>query len=158
MHFPLRRTLLLALLLLAGCATLAETSVTLYTTRARAQAAGFDYTGAIASMDAALLVAQTNGFPARQRAELFALRGQIIILTYEWDRALADYNTAIALDPTYADAYFLRGVLYYSLAERERALADFQQYLALAADGPYAAQAAQYISSIETELQALGDE
>jgi tetratricopeptide (TPR) repeat protein len=79
---------------------------------------------------------------------------------YEWDSALTDYNTAIELDPAYADAYYERGVLYYSILQtgvelRTDALADFWHYLDLAPDGDKAADAARYVEQIETELEAL---
>jgi tetratricopeptide (TPR) repeat protein len=77
------------------------------------------------------------------------------MLLYEWDRALADYNRALELDPDYADAYYYRGVLHYTLLEREQAIADFGRYLELAPDGLHAENAAQYITDLQTQLEAL---
>jgi tetratricopeptide (TPR) repeat protein len=46
--------------------------------------------------------------------------------------ALADYNSAIALAPDMADAYFGRGVIYMGISSpRERALADFDEAIRL---------------------------
>lgn len=113
----------------------------------------FHYDAAISLMDSAILIDGNS-------AELYTIRGQMIMLLYEWDRAIADYNTAIEIDPTYAPAYFHRGVAYYSIAERidrEAALADFEQYLYLAPDGELAEQAQSYITGLQFEIEALGE-
>lgn len=111
------------------------------------------------------LTAGCAGMPDNLRqpaADFYIQRGQMHLNLYEWDKSLADYNTAIELAPEYADAYFQRGVLYYSILQtgqalRGAALADFQTYLKLAPDGPYAAQAGEYIGKIEAELAALNE-
>ncbi len=95
-------------------------------------------------------------------AELYTLRGQMYLNLYEWDQSLEDYNTALELNPDYAEAYFQRGVLYYSILQtgqelREEALADFRHYLDLVPDGPYAEQAERYAETIEAELAALNE-
>ena len=102
----------------------------------------------------------TGIFSDRDLAELYVLRGQVWLGLYEWDRALADYNTAINLDSTYADAYFYRGVLFYSvlqagLTRREDALADFEHYRELAPTGDLAAAAQNYAATIRAELATL---
>lgn len=94
---------------------------------------------------------------------IFVLRGQMYLNIYEWGKSLADYNTAIELNPNYAEAYFQRGVLYYSILQtgnslREEALADFRHYLELASDGPHAEEARRYITGIGAAMVALGDE
>ena len=81
---------------------------------------------------------------------------------YEWDKSLDDYNTAIELNPSYAEAYFQRGLLYYSILQtgdslREEALADFRHYLELAPDGPHADEPRRYITGIEAAMVALGE-
>ena len=48
------------------------------------------------------------------------------------DRALADYNEAIRLDPKYALAYFSRGSFYGNiLGDKDRALADYNEAIRL---------------------------
>lgn len=48
------------------------------------------------------------------------------------DRAIADYNKAIELDPKYAAAYVSRGVAYhYSKKDYDRAIADYDQAIRL---------------------------
>jgi tetratricopeptide (TPR) repeat protein len=49
----------------------------------------------------------------------------------EFDRALADYDQAVALDPGDANALFGRAYTYYSLGRNDEAIADFDQALAL---------------------------
>jgi tetratricopeptide (TPR) repeat protein len=124
-----------------------------YVLRSRLNAYLYRYPEAIADMDAAVKLDPDN--PA-----LYVERGQRVILTYDWDRALADYNRALDLDSRYADAYYYRGILYASVPEgvdaRRLALADFQRYLELAADGTHAADAARYAVELQAQLDALG--
>jgi tetratricopeptide (TPR) repeat protein len=119
------------------------------TYRAQLYALAFRYDDALADMNAAIELDPTN-------PELYVMRGQLALYLYEWDRVLADYNRAIELDPDYADAYYFRGILFYTQGYREDALTDFQLYLDLALDGDHAADAAQYITDIQGELEALG--
>jgi tetratricopeptide (TPR) repeat protein len=136
--------------------TLQIPSVTALTLRAQIYALAFDYDSAIADMDEAIAVAEEYELANNRLAHLYTERGKIIFLLYEWDRVLENFNHAIELDPNYAPAYFERGVLYYTMTQRENALADFQHYLELEPDGLHAEEAAQYIESIEIELEALG--
>lgn len=48
---------------------------------------------------------------------------------HEFDKALADYDTAIRLAPVYGPAYLNRGNLYSDKGELDRALADFNTAL-----------------------------
>jgi len=88
---------------------------------------------------------------------LYVERGKLILLIYEWDRALADFDRAIELDPAYAEAYYQRGLLYASApdgsnATRMLAIADFRRYLALTPDDAQAARAAEYLRQLEAAL------
>jgi tetratricopeptide (TPR) repeat protein len=49
----------------------------------------------------------------------------------EHDRAIADYDKAIALDPNHANAYFNRGLAYDSKGEYDRAIKDYDKAIAL---------------------------
>ncbi len=102
----------------------------------------FQFADAIADLKAAIALAPND--PA-----LYVDLGQRILLTYEWDQVLDAYNRAIAIDPTYAPAYFQRGVLFYTEGPRANALKDFQTYLELAPNGKYANEAASYIGGIQ---------
>jgi len=95
-------------------------------------------------------------------ADLYVWRGQVYLALFEWDNAFADYQTAIDIDPNYPTPYYFRGILHYSilqtgLSTREAALEDFEQYLAMAPDGVYAAQAKEFAASITAELEALNE-
>lgn len=121
--------------------------------RATIYAQAFNYDAAVSAMNIAVQFAPDD-------PTLYVQRGQMWLLLYEWDSVLADYNTAIALDPTYAEVYFYRGVLYYSvlqagLAWREEALADLEHYMRLAPEGDLAGMAQKYIDTLHTELEAL---
>jgi tetratricopeptide (TPR) repeat protein len=54
------------------------------------------------------------------------------------ERALADYNRAIELDPKYATAYINRADVYKKNGERERALADYGKAIELAPKNAFA--------------------
>lgn len=125
--------------------------------RAKFHALNADFDAALDDMDTAItLVKKHNPNNPIDLAELYLEQGQIRLLTYEWDAVLADYNTSIELAPNQAEAYYRRGLLYYTtLVDRENALPDFERYLELYPDGPFAADAAQYIADITAELEAL---
>lgn len=131
--------------------------VNILTNRAQLYALALEYDLAIADMDNAIELAETDreDFSPTDLAELYVLRGQMVILLYEWDRVLENYNTALALDSEYAPAYYYRGLLYYSVLEREDALADFEHYLSIAPDEEFAGTAQTYAESIRIELEAL---
>ncbi|HBR22615.1 MAG TPA: hypothetical protein DD713_08660 [Nitrospiraceae bacterium] len=58
------------------------------------------------------------------RGEAYAKKGQ-------YDRAIADYNKAIVLDPNNAEAYTGRGVAYAKKEQYDRAIEDFNKTIAL---------------------------
>ncbi len=102
----------------------------------------FQFAEAIADMKAAIALAPDH-------PSLYVELGQRILLTYEWNQVLDAYNQAIAIDPTYAPAYYQRGILFYTEGPRANALKDFQKYLELAPDGEYASEASSYIGGIQ---------
>ncbi|GEM_PF-6118891 len=120
--------------------------------RADIKALNFDYTSAIKDMDSVIELMGSDD----QIAQAYKQRGDIIMLIYEWNRALDDYNMAIELAPFYAEAYYRRGILYYTMVERENALADFETYLELDPAGQFVPFAEDYIANIQAELDALG--
>ena len=45
----------------------------------------------------------------------------------QWDKAIAEYNKAIELNPEYADAYNNRGLAYLDLAQFDHGCQDLQK-------------------------------
>jgi tetratricopeptide (TPR) repeat protein len=69
------------------------------------------------------------------------------------DRAIADYDAALLLDPTLADAFSARGELWHRKGDRPRALADFAAALKL---NPDHAIARSNYKSLAWELEMEG--
>lgn len=127
---------------LFGKAKLPADRVLILSKRSALRALDFQFADAIADMKAAITESPND-------PSLYVDLGQRILLTYEWDQVLDAYNQAIAIDPTYAPAYFQRGILFYTEGPRANALNDFQKYLELAPDGEYANEASTYIDGIQ---------
>jgi lipoprotein NlpI len=69
--------------------------------------------------------------PAGDLAWAFNNRGNAYRAKGDFDRALADYNQAISLDPRYEFAYNGRGNVYSYKGDLDRALADYNQAITL---------------------------
>jgi tetratricopeptide (TPR) repeat protein len=76
-------------------------------------------------------VSRTPTFPAPLLARIYGKRGMAYCSRSEYQRAIADFDRALALDPTYAWAYVLRGMAFSAGEEYQRAIADFDRALAL---------------------------
>ena len=70
----------------------------------------------------------------KNRAIAYSNRGVAYWKKSEYDRAIADYTEAIALDPNDAIAYSNRGVAYKKKGEVDRAIADHTTAIALDPD------------------------
>ena len=68
--------------------------------------------------------------PARL-AEAYCSRGIAYAKRREYDRAIADYDKAIDLDPKNAKALYQRGYVYDIKGQRDRAMADYNQAMRL---------------------------
>lgn len=138
-------------------------ALTAFEQRSQLHALAFQYDAAIADLDLAIQYCLSSSrVTPTYCARYYTRRGQSYLLLYEWDKVAADYNKALELDPTYADAYFYRGVLYYSILQTGQAmyndaLADFQHYLELAPNGEHAADATRYATDIQTQMNALNN-
>lgn len=139
-------TLLLLLVLPAVMLLLVlrQPSVDELVEQSRTLAQAGDVDAAIAALDGALMQEPNN-------PRLYVERGQRILLLFEWDRARADFDRALQIDPAYADAYFQRGVLFASVPNadaRPDAIADFEAYLRLSPEGDRADEAARFIAQL----------
>jgi tetratricopeptide (TPR) repeat protein len=64
-------------------------------------------------------------------ANSYSERGNAWYAKGEYKRALADYDLAIALNPTFAHGYYNRACAYYYLKEYKLATADFTRAIEL---------------------------
>lgn len=71
-------------------------------------------------------------------AEFYLKRGEDLSGVHQYDRAIADYTTAIQLKPDYAEAYNDRGFAYYLKGDAERAIADYTRAIELRPNYPKA--------------------
>jgi tetratricopeptide (TPR) repeat protein len=86
-----------------------------------------------------------------RRADDYARKGQR-------DRAIQEYNRALALDKNNADAFYKRGNIYSSKGDRRRAIADFSEAIKLAPTDAELWNARCWERAILGELQgALAD-
>jgi len=138
----------------AGSTTYSAQRVDALIAISRDRAAHHRYDEAIDAIDEALRLQPNDPL-------LYLERGQRIMLIYEWDRALADYDRAIALAPDLPEAYYYRALLYASVPEgleaRRAAAADLERYLTLAPEGEFAQAAARRHAELMALLEALSD-
>jgi tetratricopeptide (TPR) repeat protein len=71
-------------------------------------------------------------------AAYYLKRGEDFSGSHQYDRAIADYTTAIQLKPDYAEAYNDRGFAYFLKGDAERAIADYTRALELRPNYPKA--------------------
>ena len=71
-------------------------------------------------------------------AEFYLKRGEDYSAVHDYDRAIADYTTAIELKPDYAEAYNDRGFAYYLKGDFDRAIADYTRAIELRPNYPKA--------------------
>ena len=76
-------------------------------------------------------ILQGRGEPAKNGAIACNNRGLAYRGKGELDRAIADFNEAIRLDPKFALAYNNRGLAYRDKGELDRAIADFTEAIRL---------------------------
>jgi tetratricopeptide (TPR) repeat protein len=82
-------------------------------------------------------------------------RAQLYALTYRYDDAIADLNTAIELDSDNPELYTLRGQMYLYLYEWDSALADYNHAIELdpAYADAYYYRAVLYYSILQTGVE-----
>ena len=66
-----------------------------------------------------------------RHATAYYARGNAWNALKEFDRASADYDQALALDPNLADAYNNRGIVYFAQGDLEAAMADYSKAITI---------------------------
>jgi len=69
--------------------------------------------------------------PAYNHSAAYFKRGNAWVAQHDYDRAIADYDQVINLDPSFADAYYNRGIVLFHKGADDRALADFDKAISL---------------------------
>jgi tetratricopeptide (TPR) repeat protein len=70
-------------------------------------------------------------YTGRSLARLYARRGGAYQAQGDVNRAVADYNESMRIDPTYPSAYNNRGNVWYHKGDFDRAIADYSQAIRL---------------------------
>ncbi|MFC5269547.1 tetratricopeptide repeat protein [Adhaeribacter terreus] len=100
-----------------------------------------------------------QSFPEYKNGLGYKKRAQYYTQMQMPDRALKDWNEAIALEPKNAENYAGRGYAYFWLQKQQQALADYNQAIALKPDfaEAYAHRAQLYTDSLVQLNTALAD-
>ena len=99
-----------------------------------AEGAG-DWHGALHHYNRAI---QSGELSQKRLARVFRSRGNVRHALGEDGEALKDYETAISLDPNYANAYVSRGVIYHLRGDYVHALEDYDEAIRLEPDNALA--------------------
>jgi tetratricopeptide (TPR) repeat protein len=91
-------------------------------------------------------------------ARIYGKRGMAYFSRNEHQRAIADFDRALALDPAYASAYLLRGIAYSFLRDYQHAIENFDRALALDSRNTFAyAHRAIAYRKLKNYEQAIAD-
>jgi tetratricopeptide (TPR) repeat protein len=74
-------------------------------------------------------------------AQVFALRGSLLLTGQDYDNALIDFDKSLALNPNNAPVYLGRAAVFERKKNYELALSDIDQVLSLSSDGDVVAAA-----------------
>ena len=67
----------------------------------------------------------------RERGAEYVERGNALANKGDYDKAIADYNQALTINPNDADSYYNRGIARYSKGDYDKAIADYTEALAI---------------------------
>lgn len=81
---------------------------------------------------------QTLATTSSGDAQFYLRRGEDFSGIHQYDKAIADYTTAIELKPDYAEAYNDRGFAYFLTGDFERAIRDYTRAIELRPNYPKA--------------------
>lgn len=88
------------------------------------------YDQAIDDCDQAITIA--TQFGKSYLAIIYDTRGGIFEAKGQYDKAVINYNQAIAFNPNYSMAYFNKANLYKRLGQNSKATENYQKFLAIA--------------------------
>jgi tetratricopeptide (TPR) repeat protein len=103
--------------------------ISAYTLRGDAHASLHNLNKALASYEQALKL--TDSRDRRARAKLYLKRGKVWIKKGEYQRAIADLNRALALDPNKPMAYYYRGTAWRLQRRFRKAVEDYTRAISL---------------------------
>ena len=83
-------------------------------------------------------IIQNHETSTKYRAAAYYNRGVLYRDKGDHDRAIADYNEAIRLDPKFPQAYSNRGVAYHAKGDHDRSIADYNEAIRLDPEYPTA--------------------
>lgn len=86
------------------------------------------------TIDGCTALILSGGLAGRDLAIVYYNRGIGYEGTNQLALALSDYNSAIRLDPNYADAFDNRGNTYFKTGDNQRAIADFDRAIEIKPD------------------------
>jgi len=87
--------------------------------------------GCMVVVSVLVLILLVSCFGNEARAKTYANTGSRDALNGNYESALENYNKAIELNPTYAEAYFFRGNVYAVIENFEKAIEDCTEAIKL---------------------------
>jgi lipoprotein NlpI len=114
---------------------------------------GLLISAAVAAVAGTLLATFLSFSPTPNTAVAFNNRGMAYQAKAQYDRAIADFDQAIRLDPKFAVAFYNRGLAFGSRAQYDRAIADFDEAIRLDPEFAFAFNARGSIYELKAEYR-----
>lgn len=91
-----------------------------------------DYEQALTTIEAAIVAALNSGTEPKGLAQAYFRAGWLYQVPFpNPEKAIQNYDQAVALDPKFALAYYNRAIAYYNQGDYKQAIADYDQVIAL---------------------------